>query len=68
MLLEAITTLNADEHPLVYYDRGCRNCWPSWIKIVEEASSHSFQVQERVYSGLLRFRRLFRTIEKRDVL
>ncbi|MFW5556327.1 MAG: IS3 family transposase [Roseburia inulinivorans] len=37
MLDAAISTLKADEHPLVHSDRGCHYRWPGWIERMENA-------------------------------
>ena len=37
MLDKAIATLDNDEHPLVYSDRGCHYRWPGWIDRMEKA-------------------------------
>lgn len=37
MLKNAITTLDANEKPIVHSDRGCHYRWPKWIQIIDEA-------------------------------
>ena len=37
MLDKAISTLSADEHPLIHSDRGCHYCWPGWIERIKAA-------------------------------
>lgn len=37
MLDNAISCLNADEHPTVHTDRGCHYRWPGWISRMEKA-------------------------------
>lgn len=37
MLDAAISTLKANEHPLVHSDRGCHYRWPGWIERMENA-------------------------------
>ena len=37
MLDKAISTLSANEHPLIHSDRGCHYCWPGWIERIKAA-------------------------------
>lgn len=37
MLKKAITTLGADEKPIVHSDRGCHYRWPEWINIMDNS-------------------------------
>lgn len=37
MLDMAVTTLKADEHPILHSDRGCHYRWPGWIERMEAA-------------------------------
>lgn len=37
MLDEAVSTLKADERPIVHSDRGCHYRWPGWIERMDRA-------------------------------
>ena len=61
MLDNAIGTLKESEHPIIHSDRGAHYRWPGWIERMENAGLTKINVQEGMFSGQLRLRRLLRT-------